>query len=130
MKCYKIFIVEDDPWYGEILEYHLSLNPDYQIFRFSSAKECLSNLQKKPDLVTVDYSLPDMNGYELFRRIREINPELPIIFISAQEDVSTAIELLKSGVADYLVKGDNTKDLLWNAITKIRENQSLKKEVE
>src|SRR2546423_8592308 len=71
-----------------------------------------------------------MNGYELFRRIREINPELPIIFISAQEDVSTAIELLKSGVADYLVKGDNTKDLLWNAITKIRENQSLKKEVE
>jgi two-component system response regulator AtoC len=130
MKSYKIFIVEDDPWYGEILEYHLSLNPDYQIFRFNNGKECLSNLQKKPDLVTIDYSLPDMNGSELFRKIHQINPELPIIVISGQEDVSTAVELLKSGITDYLVKNDNTKDLLWNAIIKIRENQSLKKEVE
>src|SRR3954467_8778013 len=130
MKSYKIFIVEDDPWDGEILEYHLSLNPDYQIFRFNNGKECLSNLQKKPDLVTIDYSLPDMNGAELFRKIHQINPELPIIVISGQEDVSTAVELLKSGITDYLVKNDNTKDLLWNAIIKIRENQSLKKEVE
>jgi len=130
MKSYKIFIVEDDPWYGEILEYHLSLNPDYQIFRFNNGKECLNNLQKKPDLVTIDYSLPDINGSELFRKIHQINPELPIIVISGQEDVSTAVELLKSGITDYLVKNDNTKDLLWNAIIKIRENQSLKKEVE
>jgi two-component system response regulator AtoC len=122
--------VEDDPWYGEILEYHLSLNPDYQIFRFNNGKECLSNLQKKPDLITVDYSLPDMNGSELFQKIHQLNPELPIIVISGQEDVSTAVELLKSGIADYLVKNDNTKDLLWNAVIKIRENQSLKKEVE
>jgi DNA-binding NtrC family response regulator len=71
-----------------------------------------------------------MNGSELFQKIQQINAELPIIVISAQEDVSTAVELLKSGVADYLVKNDNTKDLLWNAIIKIRENQSLKKEVE
>lgn len=130
MKSYKIFIVEDDPWYGEILEYHLSLNPDYEIFRFNNGKQCLSNLQKKPDLITVDYSLPDMNGADLFKQIHQINPELPVIFISAQEDVSTAVTLLKSGVSDYIVKNDNTKDLLWNAVIKIRENQSLKKEVE
>ncbi len=130
MKSYKIFIVEDDPWYGEILEYHLSLNPDYEIFRFKNGKECLSNLQKKPDLITVDYSLPDINGAELFKQIHQINPELPVIFISAQEDVSTAVELLKSGVSDYIVKDDNTKNVLWNTVIKIRENQSLKKEVE
>lgn len=130
MKSYKIFIVEDDPWYGEILEYHLSLNPDYQIFRFNNGKDCLSNLQKKPDLITIDYSLPDINGSELFQKIHQVNREVPIIVISGQEDVSTAVELLKSGVNDYLVKNDNTKDLLWNAIIKIRENQSLKKEVE
>ncbi|HXL56416.1 MAG TPA: sigma 54-interacting transcriptional regulator, partial [Chitinophagaceae bacterium] len=130
MKSYKIFIVEDDPWYGEILEYHLSLNPDYQIFRFNNGKECLNNLQKKPDLITIDYSLPDMNGADLFRQIHQVNPELPVIFISAQEDVSTAVGLLKSGVFDYIVKNDNTKDVLWSTVIKIRENQSLKKEVE
>ena len=62
MNAYNIFIVEDDPWYGEILEYHLSLNPDYNISRFSTAKDCLNNLHKKPNLLTIDYALPDSTG--------------------------------------------------------------------
>lgn len=130
MENYSIFIVEDDPWYGEILEYHLSLNPDYQITRFASGKDCLANLHTRPSLITIDYSLPDTTGVALYKNIRSVYPEVPVIVISAQEDVSTAVELLKMGVNDYLVKDDNTKDLLWNAIVRIRENQSLKKEVE
>ena len=129
MESYKIFIVEDDPWYAEILEYHLSLNPDYKIQRFATGKECLLKLPQKPDLITMDYSLPDMTGGELYKKVHEINPEIPVIIISAQEDVFTAVDLLKSGAYDYLVKDDNTKDILWNTILKIRENQSLKQEI-
>ncbi len=129
MEGYKIFIVEDDPWYGEILEYHLSLNPDYHIEKFTSAKECLKNLYKKPDVITVDYNMPEINGAELFKKIKQ-TLDVPVIMISAQEDVTIAVDLLKLGVADYLVKDDNTKDLLWNSIIRIKENQSLKKEVE
>lgn len=130
MESYKIFIVEDDPWYGEILEYHLSLNPDYEIQKFTSAKDCIKNLYKKPDLITIDYAMPDMNGADLFKRIRETNADVPVVMISAQENVGTAVEVLKLGISDYLVKDDNTKDILWNAIIRIRENQSLKQEVE
>ncbi|MBS4064228.1 MAG: sigma-54-dependent Fis family transcriptional regulator [Chitinophagaceae bacterium] len=130
METYKIFIVEDDPWYREILAYHLSLNPDYKVTHFETAKECLAKLSTKPDLITVDFSLPDMQGDELYKKIREINPHVPVIIISAQEEVSVAVNLLKMGVSDYLVKDDATKDLLWNSVVRIRENQSLKKEVE
>lgn len=130
MKDYHIFIIEDDPWYGEILEYHLTLNPDYRISRFGSAKECLDNLHLKPNLITVDYSLPDMTGEQLFTRIKNLNPALPVIIISGQEKVVTAVSLLKMGVAEYLVKDDHTKDLLWNAVLRIRECQDLKEEVE
>lgn len=130
METFRIFIVEDDPWYGEILEYHLSLNPEYQVTRFSNGRDCLSSLHKKPALITVDFSLPDMNGQELYKQIRRIDPDVPVIVISGQEDISTAVELLKLGVSDYLVKDDNTKELLWNAVIRIRENQKLKKEVE
>ena len=129
MSEYRIFIVEDDAWYGEILSYHLGLNPDYKVTRFESAKECLANMSKKPDLITIDFSLPDMKGDELFKRIQKIDPQLPVIFISSQEEISVAVELLKMGVSDYLVKDEATKDLLWNSIIRIRENQSLKKEV-
>jgi DNA-binding NtrC family response regulator len=130
MEGYKIIIVEDDPWYGEILAYHLGLNPDYEVVRYTNAADCLKNLGRRPNLITIDYSLPDMNGLELYRQIRQVNADVPVVVISGQEDVATAVELLKLGVSDYLVKDDNTKDLLWNAILRIRENQQLKKEVE
>ena len=71
MESYKIFIVEDDPWYGEILEYHLSLNPDYSITRFTNGKDCLANLYQKPDLITIDFSLPDFAGDKLFQKIKQ-----------------------------------------------------------
>jgi len=125
-----IFIVEDDPWYGEILEYNLSLNPNYHVTRFTSGKDCLDALHKNPDLITVDYALPDINGTTLLKQIKTTCPDMPVIVISGQKDISTAVELLKQGATDYLVKNDNTKDLLWNAILRIRENQRLKKEVE
>ncbi len=130
MEQFKVFIVEDDPWYGEILAYHLSLNPDHEIFRYTTGKECLANLSKRPGLVSIDYSLPDTNGADLLKKIKQQAPDLPVIVISGQEDVSTAVDLLRNGASDYFIKDDNTKELLWNAVARIKEHQSLKKEVE
>lgn len=127
---YSIMIVEDDPWYGKVLEYHLSLNPDYKVTRYLTGNECLQNLYLKPDLITIDFSLPDMNGEKLLKKIKEDKPDIPVIVISSQEDISVAVHLLKMGASDYLVKDDATKDLLWNSVIKIRENQGLRQEVE
>jgi DNA-binding NtrC family response regulator len=130
MEFFKIFIVEDDPWYGEILEYHLSLNPDYEITRFTSGKELLDNLHLNPDMITIDLSLPDYKGEELYEKIKTYNEQLPVIVISGQEEIAVAVKLLKNGVVDYLTKDENAKDQLWNAVIKIRETRKLKKEVE
>ncbi len=126
---YKIFIVEDNPWYGEILQYHLSLNPDYEVMRFLNGAELMSNLHLQPDLITMDYYLPDYSGENLYQKIRAVNDQVPVIVISGQEDIGVAVKLLKMGVTDYFVKDDNTKDLLWNAIGKIQKMVRLKNEV-
>ena len=130
MEQFRIFIVEDDPWYGKILHYHLSLNPEHEIFMYTTGKDCLANLSKKPGLISMDYSLPDTNGMELLKKLKQQAPEIPVVVISAQEDISTAVDLLKKGASDYFLKDDNTKELLWNAVKRIKETQSLKKEVE
>ena len=130
MSIVKIFIVEDDPFIGELYKYHLSLNPDYQIILFKTAKECLANLHHKPDIICIDYGLPDMKGDELFRKIQEVNKLIPVIVISGQEEIEVAVSFLKQGAKDYIIKDDHTKELLWNSILKIRENIELKKEVE
>jgi len=130
MNTYNIFIVEDDKWYGEILQYHISLNPDYKVTRFETAKDFLDKLYLQPDLVTIDFSLPDMTGDKLYQKIRQVNATVPVIAISSQEKIAVAVNLLKMGVTDYLVKDESTRDLLWNSIIRIRENQNLKQEVE
>ena len=130
MAGFKIFVVDDDPWYSEVLGYYLALNPDYEIVKITTAKECLAKLSSKPDLITLDYSLNDGTGTDVLKRIKQYNPDLPVIIISSQDDINTALNLLKSGATDYIVKDNNTNDLLLNAVKRIREHQKLKQEVE
>jgi DNA-binding NtrC family response regulator len=129
-KIFNIFIVEDDPWYGQILKYHLGLNPDYEIELFTSGKELLNQMYKKPDLICMDFGLPDISGDKLLKEIKVRNQQIPIIIISAQEEIAVAVDLLKAGARDYIIKDDHTKDQLWKSIIHIRENLDLKKEVE
>lgn len=126
---FKIFILDDDVWYSELLEYHLSLNPDYELKKFHSAEKLFASLHESPDVVTVDYSLPDKNGGEVLKKLKERNPDAQVIIISGQEDIATAVNLLKQGAYDYIVKDEDTPERLWNTINKIRETASLREEI-
>ena len=123
---YTIFVVEDDTWYRNFLSYSLQLNPDYEVKAFENGKDCLNHLHLKPDLITVDYSLPGMNGAELIKRIKEVDESIQLIVISGQEDVGTAVELLKLGVFDYLIKNEDTKPRLINSARNALDNTKLK----
>ncbi len=130
MNQLKLFIVEDDAFFGEVLKRHLSLNPDYEVHLYTTAKECLEQMHKKPDIISIDYGLPDMNGDVLLKRITELNKTIPVIVISGQEDVAVAVNFLKAGARDYIVKDDHAKEALWNSVLKLRETLDLRKEVE
>ena len=125
----RIFVVEDDPWYGELLAYHLGLNPDNQVTRYDSAAALLGAMDNSPDVVTLDFSLPDMQGDELLQRVKNQSPETAVVVISGQEDISTALNLIRQGAYDYFVKNEETRDRLWNAVNNIRKNVALTLEV-
>jgi two-component system, NtrC family, response regulator AtoC len=126
----KVFILEDDTWYGSMLQHYLSLNPDYEVRRFENSAEFFNHLHENPDVVTLDYSLPDMAGDEVLKKIRENHPGIQVVVISGQEDVATAISLLKNGAFDYIVKDDDTKDRIWNTLLHLKEINGLRQEVE
>lgn len=130
MASFRIHLVEDDPWYGQILVHYLGLNPDYNLELFSTGKELLNNLFKKPDLICMDFGLPDISGDKLLKEIVARNKQIPIVVISAQEEISVAVDLLKAGAKDYIIKDDHTKEHLWKSIIHIRENLTLRQEVE
>lgn len=124
-----IFVVEDDAVYSNVLAHFLSLNPDFKIKKYSSAKEFLKSIHEKPDIVTLDYSLPDATGDRILAQIKEFSPETKVIIISGQEDIRVAIELFRKGAHDYIVKDEDTQQRLWMSINNIRENIVLKKEL-
>jgi two-component system response regulator AtoC len=129
VKGFKIFIVEDNTWYSDLLKYHLELNPEYEVKTFDSGKKMLQALHERPNVVTLDYSLPDLNGRELLLSIKRDLPDTEVIIVSSQEDVSVAVNLLQEGAYDYLVKDDDTKDKVWQSILHIREKSNLKQEL-
>lgn len=126
----KIFVVEDDLAYTKFIKYVLGLNPDYEVEFFTTGKECINNLHKNPAIVTLDYSLPDMAGQQVLEQIKEHDPNINVIIVSAQEKIGTAVELLKSGAYDYITKDQDTKDRLLNSINNARNKHSLIKEID
>jgi len=128
-KPFRIFVVEDDEWYNRLLVHHLSLNPDYDIESFTTGKECLDNLYKAPDVITLDYRLPDIKGLEVLKRIKAENEDIQVILISEQNEIEVVVDLLKYGAYDYIVKSKDIRERLLNTVQNIRNGERLKQEV-
>ena len=126
----RIFVVDDDEIYGARLGHFLSLNPDIQVKKFYSARSLIAALHEKPDIITLDYSMPDMNGDTLFTQVKELSPLAHVIIISGQDNIQVAIDLFKKGVHDYIVKNADTEQRLWMAIQNLKETLQLRQEVE
>ena len=125
----KIFVVEDNEWYNKLLVYTLSLNPDHEVRSFFNGNDFLKCLNESPDIVTLDFRLPDISGLEVLKRIRLENNNAQIILISEQEDIEMVVTLLKMGAYDYITKSDDIKERLLNTVQNITRDIGLKQEL-
>lgn len=125
--AYKIFIVEDNKLYSQVLKKQLVDN-HYQVKVFYNGRDCIASLDEQPDVITLDYTLPDMTGHEVLKEIQKKSPASNVIIISAQESINTAIELMKDGAYDYITKAADTREKLTNIIKNIYNSDQLKQE--
>lgn len=112
-----------------MIEYTLRLNPDYEVSTYFNGKDFLNDLSDDTDIVTLDLGLPDHSGNDILKRIKKFNPEIEVIVISGQDDISTAVQLLKQGAYDYITKDENIKERLLHSIHNIIKTKSLKNEI-
>ncbi len=125
MSLLKIFLVEDDEFTSAMLKHYLSMNPDNDVEVFTTGKDCINNLTRDPDVICLDYYLPDATGEDIMQVLKKKVPDTPVIIVSGQDDIKTAVNLLKEGAYDYVVKDDNFKERLWNIINHIRGREKL-----
>ena len=129
----RVLFVDDDTSYMAVAQHLLS---KYQGTRFDilwkqDGRGALEVLEKNPeiDLILMDYHLPGHNGLEVTRQIREKNIDIPIIFLTSNRDFRLAIEAMKFGVEDYLVKDEAVDSVLPRTIVNIVERVRLKKRI-
>ena len=130
METLQIIIAEDDNWYSEFLEYHLTLLHKHNIQKVKTASDLFTHLKSKPDLITLDYNLPDYKGDEILKRIKLESPNTEVILVSGQNDVETAIQLIENGAFDYIVKNDSSKHRISRSLNNLLERRELKTRIE
>lgn len=118
-----IFVVDDDPVYAEMLKTYLEANGYLNVEIHLSGKSCLNNIFKKPSLILLDYFLEDSKGIDVLIEVVSFDANLPVIFLSGQESVQTAIDTLKYGAFDYVAKNDQTFDRLTAVIGRLNQGQ-------
>ena len=126
----KIFVVEDELMLSTLIRNGLQQIPDAEVIPFFSAEDCLQNLYQNPDIVTVDYNLPGMDGVQLMDKIKAFNENILVIAVSGQDDVQVVVNAYKKGAQDYIVKDSNTIINLVNSIKNLSVNVRLRQEVE
>jgi len=131
----RVAVLDDEPRMAEIIGMVLR-REEYEVEMFTAATDALKALEERPfDLLLTDLKMPEMDGVEALRRAHEIDPDLPIILMTAHASIPTAIEAIRAGAFDYVEKPfDNVelKALVARAldVTRLtRENRYLRAEV-
>lgn len=126
----KIFAVEDDNLFGRAIKHTLEKQGLYDVTLFSSGEELFQHIHHNPDIITVDYNLPDISGLEVIQQIQQYNQDIAIVVVSGQEDVRVAVEAYKSGAKYYVVKDGNAFAELTHCVRNLSAHVQLQKEVE
>lgn len=137
-KEFTVFLVDDDNMFLKMLEDNLA-NQKYKsrmhFKTFSSGEACLENLHLNPDLIILDYYMDKgnsnaMNGIQVLKKIKQRNPGQQVIMLSGQDKIEVAVETMKNGALDYLIKNESAfvrgQHVIKNIIKNITISELLK----
>jgi len=124
-----IFIVDDDSMQAMMLQDYLSKYSTFDIKVFNSGEECLKNLNLKPQVVFLDYNFDKigkdaMNGTEILKEIKAASPETEVVMFSGQDKIEVAVNTMKYGAFDYIVKSESafhrSENVIFNIIKRMK----------
>jgi DNA-binding NtrC family response regulator len=119
----QIFIVDDDPVWTAILTNMLNDLGCSNILAYCNGNDCINNLTHNPKLIFLDFQMEDINGLDVLQKIKKYNAEIGVLFCTAQEDLSVAIDAMKYGSFDFILKTNTTKQKIASIIENMADKQ-------
>lgn len=116
----RIFLVDDDPVYRSIYAHYLKTLGYSDINQFTDGQQCVNNLTMSPDIILLDHEMEPMNGMDTLKKIKRFDPNIFVIYLSGQGQLEVAINALKYGAFDYVIKGSvNERQRVTEVLNKI-----------
>jgi DNA-binding response OmpR family regulator len=106
-----ILVVDDEPAIVQVIRDRLR-QEGFRVRAAGSAQEATAAVADPPDLIILDLMLPDLDGFELLRRLRQQGLDLPVIILTARDDDVDVVVGLELGADDYVVKPFNPRELV------------------
>ena len=129
-KKYKILLCEDDTNLGMVLKNYLELN-DYDVILERDGRLGLAAFQReKFDICLLDVMMPHMDGFTLAEEIRDVDPDIPLFFLSAKTMKEDIINGYKLGADDYITKPFDSDVLMHKIRAILKRNEEMNKEIE
>ena len=129
----KILMIEDNDDFGKLVELYLSQHPEYvfQMVWKKSGEDGLVEIETNTNfhIILMDYNLPGMNGVEVTRSLIEKGITIPVVFITVNRDFGLAVETMKLGVEDFLVKDEISTPVLPRTIISVLERVRLRQQL-
>ena len=122
----KIFLVDDDILSLNLYRQFMKQLNYFDVHMYDSGTECIENLSLQPDVCFLDYTMEDMNGIEVLKRIKKFNPNIIVLFISGNENKEVAASAIKHGAIDFIVKSSLSQDRIKEAMKQIEELRQIK----
>ncbi len=119
----RTFIVDDDPFWTTLLTQMLTDLGYTNIITFENGADCIKNLHLNPSLVFLDYQMDEMDGLEVLQKIKNYYPGIGVVFCTAQEDLGVAVDAMKHGSFDYLLKSNVNKKELADILNEMNHKQ-------
>jgi DNA-binding NtrC family response regulator len=128
-----IFIVDDDHAQAEMMQDYLSKYSTFNIHSFRSGEECLKKLDLKPDIVFLDYNFDkagygSLDGLDILKEIKSKKPHTEVVMISGQDKIEVAVNTMKYGAFDYIIKSESAFHRAENAILNLIRRLKLTEE--
>ncbi len=107
-----VYVLDDDPVFARLLKANLGKVGEFRVELFETVPECMGAVSEAPPhLLITDLHMGEVDGVEVSRRVREQFPHLPIFVVTAKGEIQTAIEAMKAGANEYLLKPINVDRL-------------------
>lgn len=124
----KILLCEDDTNLGQVLKNYLELN-DYEVILERDGRLGLAAFQReKVDICLLDVMMPNMDGFKVAEEIRDINPDVPLFFLSAKTMKDDIIQGYRLGADDYITKPFDSEVLLHKIKAILKRNEEVHRE--